>query len=219
MSCWPSSTNRRSRSSSSIDGVSEQPPHEATPAVQPLEELLEVRPGATEWSEVSQEKRVGIPRQDAVGAHPPGLEIDVRRRRRRHDVRPVAAPDAGRVADKRHAARAIEVSHVVRRVPRRLRHLELAPAGRQPLVAVQRRDACRRHGQRRRPTAGPCPRRRAGWRWPSASTDRSGAARRARGRTPRSRGSACRERSGRARVVEMDVRQQELTHVAHRYPL
>ena len=75
---------------------------------------------------------------------------------------PVASPDSGRVADEGHAARSIEVADVVRGVPGRLRHLELSPSGRQPLVAVQDLDRAPQARAGRHPTSGPCPRRRGG---------------------------------------------------------
>ena len=132
----PSSTKRRSRSCVVDRRVSQQPADESAPGVEPLEQLLEVRTGAAEGSEVRQKQRVRLPRQDAVGADAPGLEIDIGRRRRRQDVRPGAASDPGRVADEGDAARSIEVADVVRCVPGRLRDLELSPTDQS---AVRRR--------------------------------------------------------------------------------
>ena len=177
------------------------------------------RPGAAERPEVRQEERVGIPRQDAVGARAPGLEIDVGRRRRRHDVRPVAAPDARGVADERDAARWIEVrSRGATRV----------------LASARRRARARRPRAVRRLTTTLT--RAAGTGSDGTpqpvhvvavepvalaiSFDGSIMCRAPRSWTNTSiAGIQLHQRPGRARVVEVDVRQQHLPHVRDRDPL
>ena len=131
---------------------------------------------------------------------------------------PVAAPNASRVPDKGDAARAIEVTHVVRRVARRSAHLELSPAGRQPFVAIQRPDARGRH----RHDGAPQPIH-------VLAVEPGGAGNELRRIDQVSRaalvdehldlGIRRQEQPGRARVIEMDVRQQQLTDVPNRYPL
>ena len=99
-----------------------------------LEHRLKVLPRAVVRTEVREEQRVGIPREDLLLAVAPGLDVDVGRRRGRHHVGARAAADARRVADERDARRGIEVRDVMRRVPRRVRHLDLASGHRQRLA-------------------------------------------------------------------------------------
>ena len=69
-----------------------------------------------------------------------------------------SAPNARRVADERHAARAIRSSDVVRRVSRRERD-QIAPAGAHPLAARQRARTCAPGSAAPRPRAFPYLRR------------------------------------------------------------
>ena len=71
-------------------------------------------------TEVREEQRVRIPREDLLLARAPGLEVDVGRRRRGHHVGAGAAADARGVADERDARRRVEIRDVMGRVTGRV---------------------------------------------------------------------------------------------------
>ena len=96
-------------------------------------------------TEVREEERVRIPREDLLLAHAPRLEVDVGRRRRRHHVAARAAADAGGVADERDARRRVEVRDVMRRVPGRVLDFHFAPDHRQRLASFDHLQMLRRH--------------------------------------------------------------------------
>ncbi len=103
-------------------------------------------------------------------------------------------------------------------MPGRLRHLELSPSSYQPLVAVQDLDPRGRHGQYGTPQAVHL-----------LAVEAAGTGQELRRIDQVARATLVHEhldlgvrlqkRPGGARVIEMDVRQQHLTHVANRYPL
>ena len=148
-----------------------------------------------------EEERVRIPREDLLLAVAPRLEVDVGRRRRRHDVDARALTDAGRVADERDARRGIEVRHVMRRVTWGVLHLDLAARPPTAFLLPRRREGAPPVRASRLPTGAPCPPYRAVPRSRAASRDRPGAARRGRARSLRcgdaARGSNRRRRSDR----------------------
>ena len=115
---------------------------------------------------------------------PPGLQVDVGRRRRRQHDAPARAADAGRVADERDRRRAAEVAHMVRRVAWRPGRLELVADDLERVVLAEHAQRDRRARPGPRPTGDPCPRRTVATRSRAASTDRPDAARRVRARTP-----------------------------------
>ena len=129
-------------------------------------------------------------------------------------VRAPDSPDAGGVANERDAARRVEVADVMRRVAGRVRDLQLAAAPRNRLAAGEHADARPGPG-RNSPHSRSMSPRTAAWRSQAASRDRSCAARRARARRPRCRILA-HERARRAGVIEVDVGEQQLPHVAER---
>ena len=91
-----------------------------------------------------QEHRVRILRLDTRGAPRPELDVDIGRRGGRAHVIALDA-DAGDIADKRDAARAIEEADVMRGVARRIRHIE-RPAARMNRLQIQRDHVRRRNG-------------------------------------------------------------------------
>ena len=99
----------------------------AAPLLEPAHHLLEMLARAVERSEMRQEQRVGIPAENLRLALAPLLEIDVGRRRRRHDVLPRPAPDPGRVADEGDARGRLEVADVMRGMSRGVGDLQRPP--------------------------------------------------------------------------------------------
>ena len=146
-------------------------------------------------------------------ARAPCVEVDVGRRRRRHHVDARPAADSCGVADEGDARGDIEIADMM--LTRVRACTRPAARAQRPTASRPRRADCRsvRGTGGPRPTADPCPDRTAVRRWPGASSDRPGAARLAHGRRPRC-GDALDDRAGRARVVEMDVREQDLADVA-----
>ena len=124
----------------------------------------------------------GVPAADPREAETPRLEVDVRRRRGRHDDAFGVKPNARRVSNERHSGVGAEVADVVRCVPRRVRDVEAAAAGLDALIASQRRSGDRRAPAGTRPRGDPCRRPIAAWRSRSASTDRRDAEPLSRGR-------------------------------------
>src|SRR6478752_10413846 len=94
-------------------GLAQESPDELAPQLDPLEELLKMGSWTAKRTEMRQEERVRIPRQNKVRALTPGLQIDVGRGRRGQNIVALAAPYAGGVAHERDAAPAVEVAHVV----------------------------------------------------------------------------------------------------------
>ena len=124
---------------------------------------------------------------------------------------PGLKPDAGRVADERDAGVGAEVADVVRGVPGRVGDLEVAAAAADPLAALQDDQRVRGTGGTR-PTADPSRRRTAASRSPAASPDRPCAARPSRARRRAAPGFSRTQRAGGARVIEMNVREQDRAH-------
>ncbi len=163
-------------------------------------------------SEVCNEQRFGPPAGDRCEAGAPQIEIDVGRRCRRHDRSAGDHPDAGRVADKREPGVGAEVAHMMRRVARCVRHLEVAAGDSDPLATAQRDDRMGRHGQHVAPQAihlVAVQPRRAGHELRRIDHVR---------RAPlvhvhAQRRLLLQERARRAGVIEMDVREHNRCHV------
>ena len=60
-----------------------------------------------------EKQRIRVPREDPIGARPPGIEVDIRRRRGRHHVSAAHSAYPGGVSYECHPARRIEKAHVV----------------------------------------------------------------------------------------------------------
>ena len=169
-------------------------------------------------AEVREEEQIGIPREDAIGARAPRLEIDVGRRRRRQHQTPARPADAGRIADEREPRRRQEVADVMRRVARRL--------GRLDRVADDlERSRSLRICSRAAGTARTSPHSR----FMSAPYSRDALASSADGSAmcgapfactnTRASRAAVDQHARRARVIEMDVRDQNRAHIAKRHAL
>ena len=94
--------------------------------------------GAADGAEVREEQRHRLPRVDGVEALLPRGQVDVGRRRRRHQVIAAHANAAG-VADIRHARRLVEVADVVLGVAGRIGDAQRRARRGDPLAALQRR--------------------------------------------------------------------------------
>ena len=87
-------------------------------------------------------------RRDRIERGVPNFEIDIRRRRQRNHIRFAFDVESGRVANKCGAIRRIKIRNVMRRVPRRVHHLDLAAAERESLSAFEHAQIPKRHRQR-----------------------------------------------------------------------
>ena len=140
-------------------------------------------------TEVREEQRVRIPREDLLLARAPRLEVDVGRRGRGHHVAAGAAADARGVADERHARRRVEIRDVMGRVTGRV--LDLRSRARRPSASRRPRPTRRclhRHGLHVAPQPIHVLRVEPSGAGQELRPDRPGAARRGRGRRRRCAG-------------------------------
>lgn len=188
---------------------------EAGGDLQVPEQRRQMRPHLGDGPEVREQERRGRPRENAFDTPLPELQIDVwRRRGRQHE--PTIDAHAGRVADKRDATRWVVVAHMVRGVPGRVRHVERASAGLDPLSTAERDQVLSRHGGHLSPPVVH-----------AFGVDATRTRHEAR-RVGHVTGAAfvhdyldvwmsAGDRAGGTSVVQMDVRQQEVPDVAPRH--
>src|SRR5262245_23480320 len=96
-------------------------------------ECMEMRCVRRCWTEMRDEQRIRPPGLDFPETPFPAFQIDVGWRRRRDDHPGSGSLDPGRIADKGETGLIIEVADVVRCVPRRIRNIESAASGFDPL--------------------------------------------------------------------------------------
>ena len=130
----------------------ERGPNKPSERLEILEQRLQVRTRVVHRSEMSQKQRLRRPRLDARGARRPEIEIDVRRRRGRQHVSTIDT-HAGNVAHERHTAGVIKVADVVRGVARRVRHVEESAARLDALATPEHHQVLLRHGRKLSPEA------------------------------------------------------------------
>ena len=179
---------RRSSSTAADPTVSVLRSRRLRPAVEPLADLVELPLGIVMGAEVGDRQALGMPVADQIDRVVPGLDVDVRRWRRRKRRQAWLDPHTADIADEGGA-----LVQVARRGAGRGR------AYRPPRTCRRRSSASLRRagraadppGQARTPprSRACCPHRRAARRWPTAASGRSCAALRARARRPRARGT------------------------------
>ena len=177
------------------------------PAPKRRAERLEVALDVVEDAEVDEREPPRRASLDLVERPLPGVEVDLGRRRRREHEPARRDADAGRVAVVERPVLVLVRDVVRRRGPgsgsTRARRRRRRRRGRSP-----------RGRARARPRARRTRRRTAGVRSPRAGSGRRGAARRSPRRAPSSAGCSRTSDAGGARVVEVDVREQQVRHVA-----
>src|SRR5688572_4273891 len=192
-------------------GIREGPPDPLRHFLEMAPQRLEMRSHLRYRAEVRHEQRVGRPRFDAIETRSPGREIDVWRRCRWQYVTAVDADSRG-VPYECHAARRVQITHVMRGVARRVRDVERPATRFYPFATGEGDERIARHGRNLSPEPI----------HPIAVQARGALNQLARvGKVPRSAlvnehpdmRMPADDRAGGTAVVQMNVRQQDVPHV------
>src|SRR5215472_4029699 len=185
------------------------------PVMQPFAELRDVLGGIVRESKVRQEQPLRLAIQNRGKRGIPDFQIDVRRRSGRHDEGVALYADARRVAHESDSFRILEIADVVRSVPWRVRHLDFARAEVNRFSAFQDAQILRGHRHRVAEEL-----------LQSVRPQPSRARQQLRGIDHMRRAQfvnvncelriLLHQRAGRARVVQMNVRQQNRIEAGHR---